>query len=70
MSDESLLGQLAEEFTERVRAGELPDLIPDRTVRKEESSTTEQWSLAWPLLILFAALVTAEWILRKRWRLC
>ncbi len=26
MSDESLLGQLAEEFTQRVRAGELPDL--------------------------------------------
>ncbi len=51
------------------RVGELPSLIPDRTIRKEEVTTTEQWVLAWPLLILFAALITAEWFIRKRFDL-
>jgi hypothetical protein len=51
------------------RAAELPEMIPDRTVRKEEVTTIEQWVLAWPLLILVALLITAEWVLRKKFDL-
>lgn len=51
------------------RAGELPDLLPERSVKKERVTTVEQWVLAWPLLLLFAALVGAEWCLRKRYDL-
>ena len=51
------------------RAGELAALIPDRAFRREVVTTSEQWVLAWPLLLLFALLVTAEWVLRKRFDL-
>ena len=38
------------------RARELAALVPERTLRKEEVTATEQWVLAWPLLGLFALL--------------
>ncbi len=51
------------------RAAELPALLSARTVRREEVTTTEQWVLSWAVLLLFALLITAEWVVRKRFDL-
>jgi hypothetical protein len=51
------------------RARELPALVPERSLLKEEATTVDQWTLRWPLLLILAALLGAEWLLRKRFDL-
>lgn len=51
------------------QAAELVRLVPDRSLKRERITTTPQWVLAWPVLIVFTLLVGAEWVVRKRFDL-
>ncbi|MBN1571307.1 MAG: hypothetical protein JXA73_25960 [Acidobacteria bacterium] len=45
MTDDSLLGQLAEEFTQKVRAGKLPDEEETLILRPEPGGEERPWPI-------------------------
>ena len=50
-------------------ANSLPgDIPPGQPVSLQTQDPIPLWN-RWELLLLFATLLTAEWLLRKRWRL-
>jgi hypothetical protein len=69
-----LMRQLAETTTGGVRLPEeLPGIFEEITARPAEYESREQWSFTpwdtWPMLLLLAGCLTAEWYLRKKWGL-
>lgn len=69
-----LMRQLAEVTAGGVRSPEeLPALFEEIASRPAAFETEEQWSYTpwdkWPMLLLLAGLLCAEWFLRKRWGL-
>ena len=69
-----LMRQLAEATTGGVRLPEeLPAIFEEIAARPAEYESREQWSLrpwdTWPMLLLLAGCLTAEWYLRKKWGL-
>ena len=68
-----LLTELAErtrgKFVDLAGAFEIPELIPDRSVREtvgRASSTI--WDTA-TMMVVLCAIIVIEWVLRKLWRL-
>jgi hypothetical protein len=69
-----LMRQLAETTTGGVRLPEeLPGIFEEIAARPAEYESREQWSFTpwdtWPMLLLLAGCLTAEWYLRKKWGL-
>jgi hypothetical protein len=69
-----LMRQLAESTTGGVRLPEdLPGIFEEIAARPATFDSQEQWSMSpwdtWPMLLLLAACMSAEWYLRKRWGL-
>jgi len=69
-----LMRQLAESSTGGVRLPEdLPGIFEEIAARPAAFDSQEQWSMSpwdtWPMLLLLAACMSAEWFLRKRWGL-
>ena len=69
-----LMRQLAEVTGGGVRSPEeVPKLFEEIASRPAAFDSREQWSYTpwdkWPMLLLLAGLLCAEWWLRKRWRL-
>jgi len=69
-----LMKQLAEATTGGVRLPEeLPAVFEEIASRPPEFETREQWTATpwdtWPMLLLLAGCLCAEWTLRKRWGL-
>ena len=69
-----LMRQLAEATTGGVRLPEeLPAIFAELAARPPAFETREQWSYSpwdkWPMLLLLAGCMCAEWFLRKRWGL-
>lgn len=69
-----LMRQLAEATSGGVRLPEdLPEIFTEIAARPPTYESKEQWSLApwdtWPMFLLMAACMSAEWFLRKRWGL-
>jgi hypothetical protein len=69
-----LMRQLAEATDGGTRLPEeLPDIFAEIGQRPAAYDTTEQWSFApwdtWPMLLLLAGCMCAEWLLRKRFGL-
>ena len=69
-----LMRQLAEVTTGGVRLPEeLPGIFEEIAARPAEYESREQWSFTpwdtWPMLLLLAGCLTAEWYLRKKWGL-
>lgn len=69
-----LMKQLAEVTTGGVRLPEeLPAVFEEIASRPPEFETREQWTATpwdtWPMLLLLAGCMCAEWTLRKRWGL-
>jgi len=52
---------------------ELPAIFAELAARPAAFETREQWSYApwdkWPMLLVLAGCMCAEWFLRKRWGL-
>lgn len=76
-SDPELLAQLSQRTSETGGAPlapeQLPALLADLAsqppvVKKEVLAKITYWD-TWPFLLLFVALLTVEWYLRKRWGL-
>jgi hypothetical protein len=73
-SNPLLMRQLAEGTTGGVRLPEeLPAIFAELAARPPAFETREQWSYSpwdkWPMLLLLAGCMSAEWFLRKRWGL-
>lgn len=51
------------------RAAELLDHLPQKNYRTETSTRLEQWDFSWWFLIVFAALLSIEWAVRKKFDL-
>ncbi|MBI4606337.1 MAG: hypothetical protein HY721_30600, partial [Planctomycetes bacterium] len=72
-ADASLLGEVARisggEHLRLAEAQRLEELLPRKTYRTETATRTQAWSFAWWIAGAFAALLAAEWVLRKRWEL-
>jgi hypothetical protein len=73
-SNPLLMRQLAEVTTGGVRLPEeLPAIFAELAARPPAFETREQWSYSpwdkWPMLLLLAGCMSAEWFLRKRWGL-
>ena len=73
-SNPLLMRQLAEATTGGVRLPEeLPAIFAELAARPPAFETREQWSYSpwdkWPMLLLLAGCMCAEWFLRKRWGL-
>jgi hypothetical protein len=69
-----LMRQLAEATSGGVRLPEdLPGIFAELAERPTEYERREQWSFApwdtWPMLLLLAGCMIAEWYLRKKWGL-
>ena len=69
-----LMRQLAEVTTGGVRLPEeLPGIFEEIAARPAEYESREQWSFTpwdtWPMLLVLAGCLTAEWYLRKKWGL-
>ncbi|MFM7243245.1 MAG: hypothetical protein ACKO40_03595 [Planctomycetaceae bacterium] len=69
-----LMRQLAESGAGGVRLPEdLPGIFEEIAARPATFDSQEQWSMSpwdtWPMLLLLAACMSAEWYLRKRWGL-
>jgi Mg-chelatase subunit ChlD len=69
-----LMRQLAEATSGGVRLPEeLPGIFAEIAARPAEYESREQWSFTpwdtWPMLLLLAGCLTAEWYLRKKWGL-
>ena len=69
-----IMRQLAEATPGGVRLPEeLPAIFTELAARPAAFETREQWSYSpwdkWPMLLLLAGCMSAEWFLRKRWGL-
>jgi hypothetical protein len=69
-----LMRQIAESTTGGVRLPEdLPAIFAEIAARPATFDSQERWSLSpwdtWPMLLLMAGCLAAEWLLRKRWGL-
>jgi hypothetical protein len=66
--DSQFMGRAAElsggRVVEVAEAGKLAELFLKERVEREELRETRLWDW-WPLMVIFAALVIAEWSLRR-----
>ena len=74
MCSSDLMRQLAEATGGGVRSPEeLPDIFDEIRGKPAAFETLEQWSYTpwdkWPMFLLMAGCLCAEWVLRKRWGL-
>jgi len=73
-SNPRLMASIAEVTDGGVRPPEdLAAIFDEIAARPPTFESQERWSLAlwdtWPMLLIMAACLTAEWFLRKRWGL-